>query len=154
MIDSNQKKYMLGSYGERLLSEILRQDGYTVDLSMNPFDSKKDFTVNGATVEVKTQVPFYSERAFSIGESQYRKCTTVDYVAFIAVPVKSTTFTSKYDGNIYVAESKNIRWKRRSTYDGRMMYLADIDQDAMRLCHTIKDPAILNSLTNLTTSKA
>lgn len=154
MIDANQKKYMLGSYGERILSEILRRDGYTVHLSMNPFDNKKDFTVNGASVEVKTQVPFFSERAFSIGENQYRKCTTVDYVAFIAVPVKNNSFTSRYDGNIYVAESKSIVWKRRRTYDGRMMYLAHMDQPAMRLCHTIKDREILHNLSRLTTSQA
>lgn len=154
MIDANQKKYMLGSYGERILSEILRKDGYDVQLSMNPFDSKKDFTVNGATVEVKTQVPFFSERAFSIGENQYRKCVTVDFVAFISVPVRNNSFTSHYDGNIYVAKSDNIQWKRRRTYDGRMMYLANIDQSAMQLCHKIKDSQVLTSLAKLTTSKA
>lgn len=154
MIDASQKKYMLGSYGERILSEILRRDGFNVELSMNPFDSKKDFTVNGATVEVKTQVPFFSERSFSIGENQYRKCSTVDYVAFISVPVQNNSFTSRYDGNIYVAKSDTLRWKKRRTYDGRVMYLASIDQSAMQLCHTIKDRSILRSMSNLTTSKA
>lgn len=154
MIDANQKKYMLGSFGERILSEILRRDGYNVEMSMDPFDNRKDFTVNGATVEVKTQAPFFSERAFSIKENQYRKCTTVDFVAFISVPVKNNSYTSRYDGNIYVAESKNIVWKRRRTYDGRMMYLAHIDQPAMQLCHTIKDPVVLMRLAELTTSQA
>ncbi len=154
MIDANVKKYMLGNYGEKILSEILRDDGYTVNLSMNPFDNKKDLTVNGSTVEVKTQVPFYSERAFSIAQSQYQKCTKVNYVAFIAVPVPNNSFTSQYDGNIYVAESKDIIWKQRTTYDGRVMYLAKIHQPAMRLCHTIKDSQILNTLSELTTSSA
>ena len=154
MIDPNQKKYILGSFGERILSEILRDEGYDVNLSMNPFDNKKDFIVNGSTVEVKTQVPFYSERAFSIAQNQYHKCTKVNYVAFIAVPVPNNSFTSQYDGNIYVAEAKDIVWKQRTTYDGRVMYLAKIHQPAMRLCHTIKDRQILNSLSKLTTSSA
>lgn len=154
MIDASQKKYMLGSYGELVLTEILRKDGYDVVRSMNPFDNKKDFTVNGATVEVKTQVPFFSERSFSIGENQYRKCSTVDYVAFIAVPVKNNSFTSRYDGNIYVAEAKSIVWKRKRTYDGRTMYLASIDQPAMRLCHKIENREILHNLSILTTSQA
>jgi hypothetical protein len=153
MIDNTQKKVMLGNYGETVLSDILRNEGYEVRSSMDPFDRKKDLTVNGATVEVKTQVPFFSESAFSIGENQYRKCMNVDFVAFISVPVRSS-YTNKYDGKIYVADSKQLEWRKRRTYDGRTMYLAKIDQPAMIECHTITNPEILKNLSRLTTSQA
>lgn len=152
MVDEVQKKVMLGNYGERIAAEVIRSVGYNVEMSMDPFDNNKDFTVNGASVEVKTQVPFYSENSFSIRDNQYRKCTSVDYLVFIAVPASGKTYSNKYDGHVYIAETKNLKWRVRRTSDGRKMYLADIDQEAMIHCHTIKDQAILKNMSKLTTS--
>ena len=69
MITETEKKVKLGNYGEILLAEILRSQGYDVKLSLDAFDKVKDMTVNGATVEVKTQVPWYVQKAFTIAKT-------------------------------------------------------------------------------------
>jgi hypothetical protein len=151
------KMQMLGNYGERIVGEVLRSIGYDVVYSDDPYDSTKDMTVNGSTVEIKTQVPFYSERAFSINAKQMRKCNSVDYIVFVAVPSMSMTSIGRgnsIDGNIYTVDPQIAKWRSRTTSDGRSMYLMDINQPGVTLCHKITNQKILNSLTKLTVSKA
>ena len=151
------KMQMLGNYGERIVGEVLRSIGFDVVYSDDPYDRNKDMTVNGSTVEIKTQVPFYSEKAFSISAKQLRKCNSVDYVVFVAVPSMSMTSIGRgnsIDGNIYTVDPQVAKWRSRTTNDGRLMYLMDINQPGVTLCHKITNQKILNSLTNLTVSKA
>jgi hypothetical protein len=151
------KMQMLGNYGERIVGEVLRSIGYDVVYSDDPYDRNKDMTVNGSTVEIKTQVPFYSEKAFSINAKQLRKCNSVDYVVFVAVPSLNMTSIGRgnsIDGNIYTVDPQIAKWRSRTTNDGRSMYLMDINQPGVTLCHKITNQKILNSLTKLTTSKA
>ena len=151
------KMQMLGNYGERIVGEVLRSIGYDVVYSDDPYDRKKDMTVNGSTVEIKTQVPFYSERAFSVKGNQLQKCNSVDYIVFVAVPSMNMTGIGRgnsIDGNIYTVDPQVAKWRRRTTNDGRLMYLMDINQPGVTLCHKITNQKILNSLTKLTVSKA
>jgi hypothetical protein len=156
MISLDQKKVMMGNLGERIVSDVLREQGYDVQLSYDPFDNKKDFTVNGASVEVKTQVPFYSRNSFSVNITQRKKLSTVDFIVFIAVPSQALTKVTKtnYDGKIYAAKSSELLVKNYTTRDGRQMILIPINQEAMLHCHTITDINTLNHLRNLTSSKA
>ena len=156
MISEIEKKVKLGNYGEILLSEILRSQGYDVKLSLDAFDKVKDMTVNGATVEVKTQVPWYVQKAFTIQPNQYLKCANADFVVFIAVPSLGLTDIAnrEYDGNIYTVEPKKVKWRTFQTRHGRQMFLLNIKQEGVTLCHKITDKETLKQLFQLTTSRA
>jgi hypothetical protein len=156
MITERQRIELIGALGEEIVDKVLKEAGFSVQKSEDKYDSEKDFLVEGLKVEVKTVVPWFTENALTIDASQYRKCYNADYVIFVCVPSKGLTnlSTNKYDGNVYVVNPKEVKWKTKETRNGLAKCLIKIDQPEVRLCHKITDEKILNRMRNLTTSKA
>lgn len=156
MLTKRQKIELIGALGEEVVDKVLKEAGFNVIKSEDKYDSEKDFTVEGLKVEVKTGVPWYTEKALSIEAHQYHKCYNADYIIFVCTPSKGLTniSTNIYDGNVYVVNPKEVGWKTKQTNDGRSKYLININQSGVKLCHKITDLKLLNRLKYLTTSKA
>lgn len=150
MMDHNQKMDALGRMGEKIVVNYLSKQGYVVEESIDHFDSNKDLTASGNTVEVKTQVPFIMERAFTIKENQLRKCRGVDILYFVCVPAPSKPF--KWEGWLFKADPKTFKTRTRKTKDGRNMVLIDIEQDALEPVEKLTDSHI-EQLKKYTVSK-
>ena len=105
----------LGLSGEKIIINMLSEEGCKVKTSINKYDSEKDLLVDDTyTVEVKTQAPFVKENAFTFNPSQLRKCKSVDVLYFVSVPHPRYRHFS--DGWIYRAvpsEFKSYPWKDR-----------------------------------------
>jgi hypothetical protein len=156
MLTEQQRIELIGALGEEIVDKVLKEEGFNVQKSKDKYDSEKDFLVEGLKVEVKTVVPWFSENALTIDANQYRKCYNADYVIFVCVPSKGLTnlSTNKYDGNVYVVNPKEVKWKTKETRNGLSKCLINIDQPEVRLCHKITDKKTLDRMRNLTTSKA
>lgn len=76
----------LGRIGEEVNRQYLELQGHTVIMSDDQFDSIKDMTADGLTVETKTLVKIKKYNAFCLGSSQSRKCEEVDRLFFIEIP--------------------------------------------------------------------
>tara|TARA_B100001094_G_C17947901_1_gene678991 strand:+ start:319 stop:795 length:477 start_codon:yes stop_codon:yes gene_type:complete len=153
-VDNNMKHQMLGQLGEAVVQNYLIDEGYKVKKSVNTFDHEKDFTVDGKFIEVKTQMPFFSESGFTIRPNQLKKCRSVDMLFFVAVPNTKGRFTDYYGGNVYQVDPKNARWRTRTVfYDKntgvRTMKVLPIEQDAVKLVHKISDSLILKQMEEL-----
>ena len=156
MLTEQQRIELIGALGEEVVDVILKESGLDVKKSQNKYDSEKDFLVEGLKVEVKTVVPWFTENALTIDASQYRKCYNADYVIFVCVPSKGLTnlSTSKYDGNVYIINPKEVKWRTKQTKTGLPKCLIDIDQSGVRLCYKITSEKILNKMKTLTTSRS
>lgn len=118
----------LGRSGEVIFGNYMAQQGKIVEYSINQYDNQKDMKIDGKTYEVKTQVPFVIESAFSILENQLRKLKNADYTVFVSVPVREKSHWSA--GKVYMIESSKIESviRRRRTKDGRQMILLPIEE--------------------------
>jgi len=150
MMDHTQKMDALGRMGEKIIVNHLSKQGLTVEESIDPYDRYKDLIADGKTVEVKTQVPFIMERAFTIKENQLPKCRSVDYLYFVCVPAPSKSF--KWEGWIFKADPQQFKTRTRKTKDGRTMVLIDIEQDALEPVEKLTDQHI-EQLKKYTVSK-
>jgi hypothetical protein len=140
---------ILGRMGEKYVANVLTQEGVLIEQSLNHFDSKKDLIGDGKTIEVKTQVPFIIENAFSIKANQIYKCRNVDVLYFIAIPAHNHKF--KHEGWLFRIDPKTFSTKIRKTKDGREMTLIPIDQPAVTPIHKI-DNTILSEMMKYTVS--
>jgi hypothetical protein len=120
---------ILGKTGEKIVSNFYSRKGKIVEQSINNFDSGKDMMVDGAKVEVKTQVPFVIKNAFSFRKNQLRKCLNADGVVFVSVPNSVKPHWS--DGKVYLIEPSALKYSFYTTKDGREMVLIPIDQPDM-----------------------
>jgi hypothetical protein len=156
MLTEKQRIELIGALGEDIVNKVLKEAGFNIIKSQDKYDSEKDFTVEGLKVEVKTVVPWFTEKALTIDASQYGKCYNADYVIFVCVPSKGLTnlSTNTYDGNIYVVNPKEVRWRTKETKNGLPKCLININQPGVKLCHKITDSNVLNRMKSLTTSKA
>lgn len=127
----------LGRAGEVIFGNYMSKLGQPVEFSVDQFDSRKDLKIGEKTYEVKTQVPFVTENAFTIRENQLRKLQTADYTVFVSVPNVSRSHWS--EGKVYIIESSKINSviRRRKTKDGRTMILLPIS--AMNELFTITE---------------
>lgn len=151
MIVSNEQKMdELGRMGEKIVVNYLSKQGHTVEESIDKYDSNKDLLCDGQTVEVKTQVPFIRQRAFTFKENQLRKCRNVDVLYFVCVPAPSHSF--EWAGWLFKADPKAFKTRKYRTSDGRDMILVDIEQDALIPIEKISDQNI-EQLKKYTVSK-
>ena len=152
---TEQKIEALGLIGEKYVANYLAENNRVVKHSLDKFDSRKDLLVDGTkTVEVKTGVPFISERAFSVHRSQLDKCRYVDELYFVTIP--AFKFKSDLTGWLYSVEPKTFKCKTKKVPRGdgtfREMLLIPIEQDAVTRIHKIDDYAI-NEMMKYNTSK-
>lgn len=125
----DEKINELGLMGEKIIGNYLNEQGYTVKHSVDKYDSEKDLIVDNKKVEVKTQVPFISENAFSFKPDQLRKCRNVDVLYFISVP--PSKHHDKWAGWIFRVDPKTFVTKTRITKSGREMILIPRNQPAV-----------------------
>jgi hypothetical protein len=85
-MNRGEKIKRIGCIGEDINKHVLEKNGYVVVISENQFDSVKDMTANGLTVETKTLVKIKKYDAFCLGYSQWKKCDAVDRLFFIEIP--------------------------------------------------------------------
>jgi len=142
---TEQKIEALGLIGEKYVANYLAENNRVVKHSLDKFDSRKDLLVDGKiTVEVKTGVPFISERAFSVHRAQLDKCRYVDELYFVTIP--AFKFKSDLSGWLYSVEPKTFKCKTKKVPRGdgtfREMLLIPIEQDAVTRIHKIDDYAI------------
>lgn len=127
----------LGRAGEVIFSNHMSKLGQPVEFSVDQYDSQKDLKIGDKTYEVKTQVPFVLEDAFTVKENQLKKLKNVDYTVFVSVPNKERSHWSA--GKVYIIESNKVESviRRRRTKDGRQMILLPIK--AMNELFTISE---------------
>ena len=140
ILDKKQKMDRLGRIGENIVTNYLSEQGYTIQVSINPFDSQKDLVCEGKKIEVKTQVPFIRERAFTFKPDQLRKCRGVDELYFVAVPAPSHYF--QWEGWIFKVNPKEFLVREINTKDGRIMKLVNIQQEAVSPVKKLSDEVV------------
>ena len=120
----------LGLAGEKIVINMLSDEGCRIKTSIDKYDSEKDLLVDGQyKVEVKTQVPFVMQNAFTFKPNQLRKCRSVDVLYFVSVPPPRNQ--DKWAGWIFRAEPQNFTTRNYRTKDGRDMVLIDREQPAL-----------------------
>jgi hypothetical protein len=120
----------LGLAGEKIIINMLSEDGCKIKTSVDKFDSEKDLLVDDKKVEVKTQVPFIMQNAFTFKPNQLRKCRGVDELYFVSVPAGH--HSDKWAGWVFKADPKTFVTRTYKTKDGRDMLLIDREQEALK----------------------
>lgn len=120
----------LGLMGEKIVINMLNEEGRKVKTSVDKYDSEKDLLIDGKIkAEVKTQVPFIMQNAFTFKPNQLRKCRGVDELYFVSVP--AGRHSDKWAGWIFKADPKSFVTRSYRTKDGRNMVLIDREQEAL-----------------------
>jgi len=122
-------KTRMGQIGETIFANFCLANGYKIEMSIDPYDSKKDMIVDGLTTEVKTQVPYVHKNAFTFKPNQLKKCLTVERLIFVSVPNHRTFHHSA--GKIYEINPKKMQYYSYAAKDGRNMIAVPIDQSDM-----------------------
>jgi hypothetical protein len=139
-LDHTAKMDILGRMGEKVVSNYFAKRGVMVEQAVNHFDHTKDLTADGKTIEVKTQVPFILEKAFTFKENQLTKCRNVDELYFVAIPAPRHHF--EHEGWLFRVDPKKFKTRTRMTKDGRKMVLIDIYQEAVKPVEKMADEVI------------
>ena len=140
ILDKKEKMDRLGRIGENIVTNYLSEQGYLIQVSINPFDNQKDLLCGDKKIEVKTQVPFIREQAFTFKPDQLKKCRNVDELYFISVPAPSHYF--RWEGWIFKVNPKEFLVRETSTKDGRIMKLVNIQQDAVSPVKKLSDEIV------------
>jgi hypothetical protein len=124
--DRSTSMYHLGRAGEVIFGNYMSRQGKIVEYSIDQYDDKRDMKIDGLSYEVKTQVPFVIENAFTVKENQLRKLKAADYTVFVSVPLKTSNHWSA--GKVYIIPGSDVGniVRRRQTRDGRQMILLPI----------------------------
>jgi hypothetical protein len=77
------KQYAEGLIGEKIVANFLIASGFKIRFLIDPYETAGDLLIlwsdgKDQTVEVKTQVPYISKRAFSFNANQVEKLQRVD----------------------------------------------------------------------------
>ena len=118
----------LGFIGEQIVFNVLKEKfNAEVVFSEDPWDSEKDMTINGVKCEVKTQIPFITQKSFAVKESQHKKCAEAEVLIFVEPP-----YHNRYGKNdmikVWLSKQKDRTGKRIYTQDGRYMIMYHRDQ--------------------------
>ena len=147
----SDKKVLLGLLGERIVAKVLRDSGYSVEESLNVFDTTKDMLVNGKKVEVKCQVPYLIHDAFAVSPNQLKKLLSCRYVFWVSVPPKK--INDPNSGWVYAMDTAvNVKYQTARNRNGREVVYFPRTQEAMKVIYKIKDTSLLNHLTELSSS--
>ena len=147
LIDNKQ---MLGKLGESLVMKYFVEKNCKVIPSVDQFDKEKDLIVDNEKFEIKTQVLWKQENAFTVERSQLTKCRNVSRLIWIEVP---TPFSSE-NTPLYILEDLPIekrQFRLKKTKNGKVMYLRDKKQ--MTLLETITDVKIISQAKRFSSSE-
>lgn len=129
-MNKQQRIDIIGRIGEKIVINHLSKNGCVVEESIDPYDSEKDFIVDGKTAEVKTEQPFVMQNAFSFRSNQIRKCKSVDVLYFVSIP-PLMKLSYKWGGWLFKADPKAMKTRTYETKKGINMILVDIEQSAI-----------------------
>lgn len=110
MLSENDKKTKTGDLGEKIVARYYRNLGHNVEESLNLFDRTKDMMIDEETCEVKTQIPWIMEKAFTVKPNQIKKCLNVEHLIFVETPSKFNNYVVQlYE---FPKEKREYRMKR------------------------------------------
>jgi hypothetical protein len=144
------KMEKLGRKGERLVEAFFEMQDCDVCMSGDKFDSYKDMTIDGETVEVKTQIPMIVKKSFMVNQDQYWKCSQVNRLFFIEIPYDNR-YGKNSTVNIYECPPSNRDAEKYITKDGRHMLMYPIEE--CELIGRISNKKICNDFANLSNSQ-
>jgi hypothetical protein len=150
-----EKKERFGQMGEELVADYFRSKKRNVEMSDNKYDMVKDMTVDGKTVEVKTENPFYMQRAITISKdasNQLPKCLKVDRLIYVIVPLEKDSIYSNR-----ILQDDLWRWDgieiREAPPVGERKYFYSDTSTGKRVCFPIEDSKLLKCITDEKTLK-
>jgi hypothetical protein len=151
-MDNKVNNILLGILGEKIVASFLRKKGYTVEESLDIFDSSKDMQVNDSKVEVKTQTPLYVYDSFAINENQLNKILGCKYVFWVSVPLSK--FTDEYEGCVFCMDvnDPSLTYDTLTLKSGRRIIKFPRKQSAMKNVYRITDQSVLKQMKRLSTS--
>ena len=129
VMTADEMRQEMGLTGEKIVSNMLNSLGLRVEHAINKFDNKKDFVVDGRSVEVKTQTPNVMKDCFSFRSNQLQKCKNVDVLYIVTVP--HPKFKHFSDGKIYRIDTEKFRHYNYTTRNGIQMVGIPIRQEAV-----------------------
>jgi len=131
----NSIQNIIGIIGETIIENVFSIEGFDFKKSDDWWDSEKDGIVNGKKYEVKTQVPFYSENAFSIPLSQFEKLSNVDITYFVEIPLGGYIFNPEFYRDLSI--SKKIIFIHSYSFKDKL-WLLEQDPDKRRILYKPK----------------
>lgn len=137
-----QKIEILGKMGEKYVGNYLAETRRVIH-SLDNFDSEKDMTADGKTVEVKVGTPFIVEKSISFKRSQLPKCREVDEFYYVTIPAPKYKY--RWSGWLFRIENTfkcRIRKVTRSNGWIDEMALIPIEQEAVIPIHKVPDSVI------------
>ena len=140
------KMTMLGQAGEKVVSKYCREKGLKVSESIYTYDNQKDMMVGNLKCEVKTQMLFHTQDAFSIQDNQLSKCINADLLFFVKTPDKNDRTIKIYGCN----EKEQRDFYDYLTKDGRKMKL--IKRSKLKLLETITDERLIREFESFSNS--
>lgn len=144
------KKVLLGMLGEKIIAKHFRDNGSSVEESLNIFDSEKDMIIDGYNVEVKTNAPLIYYDSFSIPKNQYNKIMNSHRVYWLSVPLQ--TKEDQFAGCIFEMDPKVAKTHTITFGSGGTAIGLKRQQAGMKVIHRIEDQALLKHLRDLSTS--
>ncbi len=142
-----EKMTMLGQAGEKVVSRFCRERGMEVSESIYTYDNQKDMTVNGLKAEVKTQMLFHLQDAFTVKDDQLFKCVNAEFLFFVKTPDRKDRTIKIYGCN----NKKDREFYDYRTKDGRNMKL--IKRSKLQLLETIYDERLIKEFESLSNSE-
>lgn len=130
-----------GRLGEEIVADFLQSKGHDVKISFDKYDMHKDMLLDGETLEVKTQVPHYKEKALTFREFQLVKCFSAKYVAFVVVPNPEFGVVPEVDGKVFITRGKDLVVSRKKI-QGRDMLLVPWDMEGLHPIYTMSPEQI------------
>jgi hypothetical protein len=151
-MDKKVNNILLGILGEKIVANFLRKKGYSVEESLDIFDSSKDMQVNDSKVEVKTQTPLIVYDSFAINENQLNKILGCKYVFWVTVPLSK--FSDEYAGCVFCMDVNDptLKYDAMTLKSGRRIIKFPRKQSAMKNVYRITDVNVLKQMKNLSTS--
>ena len=140
---NEQKMEVMGDLGEKFVINWLSSKGHRVETSIDKFDREKDLTVykngvnEGLIIEVKTQVPFIKENAFTFKPNQLKKIQGCDCLFLITAAAPRHKY--KHENRMFQVNPQRLVIRKYKTSDGRLMLLADMDQPAVTFIKELSD---------------
>jgi len=105
----------LGKLGEKSVYDYLKSKGEDVSYSSDAYDQERDLFWNKNNLEVKTQVPYYTRKAFTFRKNQFSKCSQPNtIVAFVSVPADFYS-EPKVDGKVFFIKGSEVQKLINST---------------------------------------
>jgi len=150
-----KKTDKMGTIGEKIVADFLTNKyNAEVVISKDKYDSVKDMTVNGQSCEVKTQVPWITENAFSVKRNQLKKCNNAEVLIFVEIP-----YSNKYGKNdtinIWLSKKEDRKpfHKRPKDYKISGREMVGYSKRDMKKLHSIDDPVQCRQLVELSNSQ-